>query len=98
MSANGFKTKPVKKTKINEPIAVTLDGKHREIMNKFQEDDIESIPKLQEEKVNIIKDLNENKHTIEDRLNIQDRVNEINAKIRELKKKKKEYLLSLIHI
>jgi hypothetical protein len=94
MSANGFKTKPVKKTKINEPIAVTLDGKHREIMNKFQEDDIESIPKLQEEKVNIIKDLNENKHTIEDRLNIQDRVNEINAKIRELKKKKKEYLLT----
>ena len=36
MSANGFKVKPIKKLKTNDLINVTLDGKHKEIMNNFE--------------------------------------------------------------
>ena len=37
--------------------------------------------------------MNEKSHTIEERLNLQDKIKEINNKIKQLKSKKKEYLL-----
>ena len=93
MSANGFKVKPVKKIKTNDLINVTLDGKHKEIMNNFEKDDKETIPELQQKKAELIKTLNETSQTVEGRLNLQDKVKEINNKIKCLKSKKKEYLL-----
>ena len=50
MSANGFKLKPVKKTKTNDAINITLDSKHKEIMSEFEKDNGEAIPSLKEEK------------------------------------------------
>ena len=93
MSANGFKVKPIKKLKTNDLINVTLDGKHKEIMNNFEKDDTETIPELQEKKAKLIKTLNETSQTVEGRLNLQDKIQEINTKIKNLKSKKKEYLL-----
>ena len=93
MSANGFKFKPVKKSKTSDSINVTLDGKHKEIMSCFEEDDNENIPNLQQQKADLIKNLNEKSHTVEERLNLQDKIKEINSKIKDLKSKKKEYLL-----
>tara|TARA_Y100000816_G_scaffold227267_1_gene172317 strand:+ start:1093 stop:2238 length:1146 start_codon:yes stop_codon:yes gene_type:complete len=93
MSANGFKIKPIKKLKTNDLINVTLDGKHKEIMNNFEKDDTETIPELQEKKAKLIKTLNETSQTVEGRLNLQDKIQEINTKIKNLKSKKKEYLL-----
>ena len=93
MSANGFKVKPAKKTKTNDSINVTLDGKHKEIMTKFEKDSTQTIPELQEQKTELIKTLNETSLTVEERLSIQDKVKDINTKIKNLKSKKKEYLL-----
>ena len=93
MSANGFKIKPLKKTKTNDSINITLDSKHKEIMSEFEKDNGETIPSLKEEKVNIIKSLNEKGHTVEERLLLQDKVKDINQKIQKIKLKKKEYLL-----
>ena len=93
MSANGFKVKPIKKLKTNDLINVTLDGKHKEIMNNFEKEDSETIPELQKKKAEVIKTLNETSQTVEGRLNLQDKIQEINAKIKSLKSKKKEYLL-----
>ncbi len=94
MSTNGFKMKPVKKPKIADSINITLDGKHKEIMDGFQQDMVECIPTLQSEKASIIKQLNETQQSVEDRMLLQDRVKEINTKIKILKSKKKEYLLT----
>ena len=90
MSANGFKVKPIKKLKTNDLINVTLDGKHKEIMNNFEKEDSETIPELQKKKAEVIKTLNETSQTVEGRLNLQDKIQEINAKIKSLKSKKKE--------
>jgi len=86
--------KPVKKPKIADSINITLDGKHKEIMDGFQQDMVECIPTLQSEKASIIKQLNETQQSVEDRMLLQDRVKEINTKIKILKSKKKEYLLT----
>jgi len=93
MSANGFKPKAAKKVKVNKTNNITLDGKHNEIMNTIHIDDVETIPDLQAQKSKIIKQLNEESHTIDDRLLLQDKIKYINTKIKEIKTRKKEYLL-----
>jgi len=92
-----FKPKTTKKIKVNKKSIVTLDGKHNEFINEFNKDEQDKIPKLKNERGEIINKLNENEETqklsIEQVLDLKDRVEEINEEIKNIKMKKKEYFL-----
>ena len=93
MSTNGFKPKTTKKIKIGKNTNVTLDTKHNEFVEIFENNENEKIPALQIEKRKLFDKLNNEKPNLEDRLNIQDRIQEINDEIKILRTKKKDYYL-----
>jgi hypothetical protein len=89
-----FKPKSIKKIKFNKKNAITLDNKHKEFINEFAKDENNRIPELQNEKCKIKEELvNTKEMNIEIKLELIDKLKEINVKIRELKNKKKEYFL-----
>ena len=94
MSTNGFKPKTAKKIRIHKNSNITLDSKHNEFVNKFQQEETEKIPHLKEEKTNLVHKINTAVLGVEDRLSIQDRIEEINTEICSIRLKKKEYLLN----
>lgn len=91
---SSFKEKTSKKIKFNKKSAVTLDTKHKEFLNEFSKDET-NIEKYRYE-IQILKNqLNEKEDNIsvEDRLDILDRIEELKELIKNIKYKKKEYLL-----
>lgn len=92
-----FKPKTTKKIKVNKKKTTTLDGKHKEMMNEFNRDEEDNIPKLREERetLRLLIDTNQHNSTLtqEQVLDYIDRLNEIKNEISILKKKKKEYFL-----
>lgn len=90
-----FKPKNVKKIKIQKKNLVTLDNKHKEFLNEFERDENANIPILKEEKSNLKKKILEENDilTIEQKMDITDRISEIKESIKSLKNKKKEYFL-----
>ncbi len=94
-SMPNFKQAPGKNVKINKKHTTTLDGKHREFVNEFNKDEVDKIPKLKQER-KMLKELVALKGetiTIEEKMDIQDKINDISALINRLKSKKKEYFL-----
>ena len=87
-----FKPKASKKIKINKRSIVTLDSKHDEKMEEFLDISNNIIPKLKKEKKMLLKKV-KTIEKIDEILTIQDRIREVKAEIKKLKKKKKEYLL-----
>ena len=88
-----FKPKTIKKIKFNKQNAITLDNKHKEFINEFTKDENSRIPELENEKNQVKKQLNDPEILIELKLELIDKLKEINIKIKELKNKKKEYFL-----
>jgi hypothetical protein len=89
-----FKPKANKKIKICKKYTSTLDGKHKEFVNEFFKDEFNIIPKLKEERYSLNKQLEiEYDLTIEQIMEIKDRIKEINENIKELKIKKNNYFL-----
>jgi hypothetical protein len=90
-----FKPKAAKKIKVNKKSAVTLDGKHKEYINQFEKDETDRIPELKSEKTKTKKYLKENmtKLTIEEQLDMKDKIENISKQIKDLQSKKKEYYL-----
>jgi hypothetical protein len=88
-----FKPKSNKKIKFNKKSAVTLDIKHTEIINEFDKDENDRIPELKYERSEFKKQLQNDKLTVEQRLDIEDQIQQINLTIKETKIKKKEYYL-----
>jgi len=90
-----FKPKTMKKIKINKKDTITIDNKHKEIMNEFTKDETDIVPSLKYEKQNLKNKLiNKNEQImVEEKMEINDRIQEITSKIKEIKNKKKEYLL-----
>jgi hypothetical protein len=91
--SNGFKPKTTKKIKVSKKNAITLDGKHKEYMNEFMKDEIDKIPELRQEKIELNKLLEGKTLPIEEKLNYEDRLQEINNNIKVIRRKKKDYLL-----
>jgi hypothetical protein len=90
-----FKPKANKKIKVCKKYSTTLDGKHKEFLNEFNKDDFDTIPKLKEERYSLKKQLEiENNLLIEQKMEIKDRIKEINETIKELKNKKTNYFLN----
>lgn len=89
-----FKPKSVKKIKYNKKATITLDTKHDEIVNQFYDDKISIFNyKNQITVLNNELETQKNDLTIERQLEIQDEINDLKRYIRELKQKKKTYLL-----
>ena len=88
-----FKPKTNKKIKFNKQKSITLDGKHKEFLNEFSKNENDKIPDLKAEKKELELKLENLALTIEQKLDITDRIKEIISKIKELKSKKKEYFL-----
>ena len=89
-----FKPKANKKIKLCKKYTSTLDGKHKEFVNDFFKDEFDIIPKLKEERYSLNKQLEIEKHlTIEQIMEMKDRIKEINENIKELKYKKNNYFL-----
>ena len=96
-----FKPKSVKKIKINKKNSTTLDGKLPEFMNDFNKDELDKIPKLKEERSSLKKSLQkiengesmENNPTIEQIMEMKDRLIDVTSEIKNLKGRKVEYFL-----
>ena len=88
-----FKPKTNKKFIYNKKNAITLDSKHKEFLNEFNKDERDRIPELEIEKHNLKEKMKDSTIAIEALLEFKDRIKEINTIIKELKNKKKDYLL-----
>jgi len=90
-----FKPKTNKKIKYNKKSSITLDGKHKDFLNEFSKDEADTIPNLKIEKQELKKKLedHDNKLSLEQKLDIVDKINDIKREIALLKNKKKEYFL-----
>ena len=89
-----FKPETNKKIKYNKKSSITLDSKHKEFINEFLKDEKDVIPKLKDEKAKILFELKNNELNIEKKMDYQDRINEINNSIKNIRNKKKEYFLN----
>ena len=92
-----FKPKTAKKFKINKKNSTTLDGKHNEFINEFNNDENNKIPNLKKTKNEFIKILEKNNIdkllSIEQVMDYQDKIKDITTEINLLKSKKKDYFL-----
>jgi len=88
-----FKPKSIKKIKFNKKTSITLDGKHKEFLNDFSKDENDNIPSLITEKNELEERITKEEMNIEQKLDLLDRIKEINTTVKEIKKKKKEYFL-----
>ena len=87
-----FKTKPQKKIKFDKKTAITLDNKHREIVNDLDKDINERIPEMKTE----IHDLNvklKKSTSFEQRLEFEEAIADKKKTIKSFKQRKNEYLL-----
>jgi hypothetical protein len=88
-----FKPKSTKKIKYNKKSSITLDTKHKEFLNEFNKDEEDRIPDLKLKKYMLKNQLKDTKLSIEQRLDIEDKINELTETIKEVKFKKKDYFL-----
>ena len=90
-----FKPKTSTKIKFNKKTAITLDTTHKEFITEFTKDEYYTIPKLKKDKKDLLEKLQDDSQlfTLENRLDIEDKISEISSKIKEIKNKKKKYFL-----
>ena len=89
-----FKPKTNKKIVSDSKKLVTLDNKHNELLNKFNKNELETIPNLKN-KINDLKHkLRSEKMTIVDALDVKDELKNYKETIKELEKEKKQYYLN----
>jgi hypothetical protein len=89
-----FKPKTNKKIEVNESSLATLDSKHQEQID-FIEKNEKNIPKLKNELIKYKKILKSGKYnnSIEEKLNIIDKIKELKKLIKNIEKQRKEYYL-----
>ena len=94
-----FKPKLEKKIFIDKKISTTLDGKHSEFVDQFQYDEENTIPKLKKEKLKLHENLtylqkkSDSCLSIEEIMDIKDKIKEIQNEIKRIKEKRKTYYL-----
>ena len=90
-----FKPKTNKRIEVDDKTLVTLDNKHSEFVSKFDNYEEEVIPALLEEKEFLMSEITGNSLiSLDELLDMKDRIKEITTEIRELEREKKEYYLT----
>ena len=87
-----FKPKASKKITINNKSIVTLDSKHNEKMQEFENITTKIIPELKKEKKEIKEKL-KGELPLTERMDLNDKLRDIRKRIKKLKKEEKNYLL-----
>ena len=87
---NSFKPKTDKKIKVFKNDQFTIDGKHMEFLEEFDKNETEIIPRLKTKILNLQK---KKPATTDEKLDIQDEIMLTIQKIKNIKKKKSDYLL-----
>ena len=90
-----FKPKATKKFKVNKNGIATIDSKHHEKMREFEMFEKVKIPELKKQKDKLFKTKKMCK-TIEENLDIDDKLEKITKTIRSLRKSKKEYFCCFV--
>ena len=85
-----FKPKPVKKFSGGNKTIITLDTKHDEMLENFDNIDNELVPSLVAEKNDLKERFNVAK-TLEEQLDIRDKIKVLKDRIKQLKSSKKKY-------
>jgi|TARA_B110000483_G_C18175912_1_gene535080 hypothetical protein len=88
-----FKPKAKKKIKIKENSIVTVDNKHQEMMNKFENDEKKIIPKLKKNIKLLKKKIKNNEISLDEKFDLDDTIKNLKKKVNELRKEKKKYFL-----
>jgi hypothetical protein len=88
-----FKQKNTKKLSVNKNSITTLDSKHTELTEEFENDLKIVLPRLKNEKKIINNKLLNTKLLIDEQIDLQEHLNIITKKIRDIKSKKKQYYL-----
>ena len=90
-----FKPRSNKKLKFNKKSSITLDTKHKEFLNEFSKDEHDVIPDLKIERHELKEKLRTefDSLTLEQRLDIEDKIFEITDRIKDVRLKKKDYFL-----
>ena len=89
-----FKPKNNKKIIIEKNNAISLDNKHEGLLDEFVQNESILIPKLQKERVILLKQFNNKTNIFEKKLEIKEKIKEIDAKIHIIKRNKKTYFLN----
>lgn len=82
-----------KNSKKIDACIVTLDSKNRDIMNNIQDSEDRQIPILEKEKEYLKTMITDKSIDIGERLDMRDRINTIRRDIRDIKNRRKDYLL-----
>jgi hypothetical protein len=88
-----FKQKNTKKLSVNKNSITTLDSKHTELTEEFENDLKIVLPRLKNEKKIINNKLLNTKLLIDEQIDLQEHLNIITKKIKDIKSKKKQYYL-----
>jgi len=89
-----FKPKTTKTIIVDKKSTITVDSKHHELLNEFN-DNIKSIPILQQERQNLIDKIkNEDYVSIDEKLEFIDNIKILKNKISKIKNRKKKYFLN----
>ena len=89
-----FKPKSKKKIKANSKLNITLDSKHNEKIDEFENIKTVLIPQLQKEKIHYKNLLKDESLSLDKRLEYKDKIREIKKKITKISKKEKDYFLN----
>jgi hypothetical protein len=89
-----FKPKTIKKIVLSKKNITTIDSKHKEIVDMINKDKEETLPLLMNEKRDLKNKIQNCNLSIDQRLDLCDKLNEVREKIRLIHKKKKDYLLN----
>ena len=87
-----FKPKNNKKIRLNKTNE-SLDCKHDKFLQEFEKDETTIIPQLIKQRQNLSNKFKSELNNFDRKLQIKDEIIQIDAKIQELKKNKKQYLL-----
>jgi hypothetical protein len=88
-----FKPKNTKKIIVNKKIE-SLDCKHEQFLEEFYNEQNILLPELIDKRIKLLDQFKSNNITFDEKLEIKDKTKEIDAKINEIKKNKKKYLLN----
>jgi hypothetical protein len=89
-----FKPKNLKKIIVSKKNITTLDSKHKEIIENINSMKEKELPRLINEKMELKKVLKKGNNTIDEELEMKDRIELLKQEIQLIKRKEKEYYLN----